>query len=94
MRRKQIPVSLTKEEVKQISKELFELRFSEWVEKNWENADAYEYERSFDLMMKECLHELMQLAAGPTPQDKNLKKTNDLAGSNSNPQATSASAKQ
>jgi len=74
MPRKQIPVNLTKEEVKQISKELFDLRFSEWVDKNWDNTDAYEYERSFDLMIKECLHELMQLSAGPTPKDKNLKK--------------------
>jgi hypothetical protein len=74
MPRKKSSVNLTKEEVKQISKELFELRFSAWVDKNWENPDAYEYEKSFDLMIKECLNELMQLAAGPTPQDKNLKK--------------------
>ena len=32
MPRKQISVNLTKEEVKQISKELFELRFSAWVD--------------------------------------------------------------
>jgi hypothetical protein len=66
--------SLSKEEVKQISKELFDLRFSEWVDNNWGNPDAYEYEKTFDTMIKGCLQEIMQLAAGPTPKDKNLKK--------------------
>lgn len=74
MSRKKSTVSLSKEEVKQVSKELFDLRFSAWLDKNWGNPDAYEYEKSFDQMIKECLQELMQLAAGPTPKDKNLKK--------------------
>jgi hypothetical protein len=74
MAQKKAPITLTKEEVKQLSKDLFDFRFSEWVDKNWDNPDAYEYEKTFDIMMKACLHEIMQLTTGPTPKDKNLKK--------------------
>jgi hypothetical protein len=74
MPRRKSDISLSKEEVKQVSKDLFDLRFSEWVDKNWENPDAYEYERTFDTMIKACLQEIMQLSTGPTPKDKNLKK--------------------
>lgn len=74
MARPQAPISLTKEEVKQAGKEVFELRFEEWIEKHWQNPDSYEYEKTFDLMLKACMQELMQLTSGPVPKDKNLKK--------------------
>jgi len=43
-------------------------------------GDSYDYERSFDAMMKARIHELMQLSAGPEPKDENLKKRQTLWG--------------
>jgi hypothetical protein len=40
-------------------------------------------------MMKACIHELMQLSAGPEPKDKNLKKTTNPLGADSNSQGVS-----
>lgn len=74
MARKKAAINLSSEEVKQLGRELFELRFNHWVDNNMENADPYEFERSFDEMMKSCIHEIMKLSSGPTPKDKNLKK--------------------
>lgn len=74
MARKKSKIQLSKEEVKQVSKELFAFRFSDWVDKNWDNPDPFEFEKSFDTMIKACIHELMQISTGPAPKDKNLKK--------------------
>lgn len=74
MTRGKSPIRLSKEEVKQTSKELFDLYFSKWLDTHWETPDPYEFEKSFDTMMKACIHELMQLSTGPEPKDKNLKK--------------------
>lgn len=74
MARKKAAIILSIEEVKQLGKELFELRFNHWVDNNIENSDPYEFEKSFDEMMKSCIHEIMKLSSGPTPKDKNLKK--------------------
>lgn len=76
-------VRFSKEEVKQISKEIFDLRFSQWLDAHWESGDPYDYEKSFDTMMKACIHELMQLSAGPEPKDKNLKKNYRRSGGRS-----------
>jgi hypothetical protein len=72
-----------KEEAKQISKEIFDFRFSEWLYTHWGSADPYEYEKSFDTMMKACIRELAQLSAGPEPKDKNSKKNYKPSGGRS-----------
>lgn len=74
MAQKKAAINLSSEEVKQLGKELFELRFNHWVDKNMDNPDPYEFEKSFDEMMKSCIHEIMKISSGPTPRDKNLKK--------------------
>lgn len=76
-------IRFSKEEVKQISKEIFDLRFTEWLDTHWESVNPYEFEKSFDTMMKGCIHELMQLSAGPPPKDKNLKKNFKHSGARS-----------
>ena len=76
-------IRFSKEEVKQISKEIFDLRFTDWLDTYWESGDPYEFEKSFDTMMKACIHELMQLSAGPEPKDKNLKKNSKPYGDQS-----------
>lgn len=76
-------IRFSKEEVKQISKEIFDLRFTDWLDTYWESANPYEFEKSFDTMMKACIHELMQLSAGPPPKDKNLKKNSKRSGDRS-----------
>lgn len=74
MPQKKAEISLSKSEIKQLAKELFELRFNDWVDNNIDNTDAYAFEKSFSLMMQTCIHEIMQLSSGPIPKDKNLKK--------------------
>ena len=74
MAQKKAAINLSGEEIKQLGKELFELRFNHWVDDNINNPDPYEFEKSFDEMMKSCIHEIMKLSSGPTPKDKNVKK--------------------
>ena len=74
MARKKAAINLSGKEVKQLGKELFELRFNHWVDNSMDNPDPYEFEKSFDEMMKSCIHEIMKISSGPTPRDKNLKK--------------------
>ena len=64
---RQISFNITEKQAKQISKELFEFRYSSWIVKNQNNPDATDYERAFDLMMQEFLNELIQLSSGPAP---------------------------
>jgi hypothetical protein len=44
--------------VRQISKEVFDLLFSEWLDTRWKNADPCESEKSFDTMSKSFIYEL------------------------------------
>ncbi len=74
MARKKAAITLSNGEIKDIGKELFGLRFGDWVDKNIDNPDPYTFEKTFDEMIKSCIQEIMQLSIGPTPSDKNLKK--------------------
>jgi len=54
--------------------EFFQKHYSEWLKKQQNQNNGYEYESSFVKMMQEVEHEVFQISVGEVPKNKNIKK--------------------
>ena len=53
---------------------IFEKYYNEWVASPGRNISGYDYERTYDEMMKKVEKEIFQVSLGDAPNNKNRKK--------------------